>query len=103
MTFEITPKELLEKQKNKEEFLLLDVREEWEYEEFNIGGTLIPLHDLPTRIDEIKGWESKSIVVHCKSGKRSRQARNYLTQQGFDHVKCLEGGIDAFDQYQANR
>lgn len=51
---------------------LVDVREDWEFEERNIGGINIPLYDLPQRILEISG--DYPVIFLCQSGQRSKQA-----------------------------
>ncbi len=59
-------------------FVLLDVREPWEHEQFNIGGQLIPLGEIISRKDEI--MENKSpVIVYCKRGIRSMIAIQRLT------------------------
>lgn len=58
--------------KQPESYQLLDVREDWEREEFHIGGQHIPLAELPYRFQEIN--TSKEIVVYCKTGERSKTA-----------------------------
>lgn len=98
----IDPVELKDFLDTKAEFLLLDVREEWEYEEYNIGGLNIPLNDLPFRLNEIARWKTKKVVVHCKSGNRGRTGTKYLSRQGFADVWNLEGGIQAFLEYYPN-
>ncbi len=91
---DITAEELKLKIDNNDDFLLLDVREEWEYEEFNIGGKLIPLGTLPGTIDDIcDTWMQKEVVVHCKSGARSAAAKAFMMQQGFENVRNLLGGV----------
>lgn len=71
---------------------ILDVREEHEYEIANMGGKLIPLRELPSRMKELDS--SQDIVVHCKMGGRSRQAVELLKSAGFRKIKNLVGGID---------
>ena len=74
---------------------LLDVREPREWEICRIdGAVLIPLGELPKRIDEIPtGAGAQDIVIHCKSGIRSAKAVNLLREKGFTHVQNLRGGI----------
>ena len=98
----IDPLELKGFLDTKAEFLLLDVREEWEYEENNIGGLNIPLNDLPFRISEIARWKTKKIVVHCKSGNRGRTGAKFLVRNGFADVWNLDGGIQAFIECYPN-
>ena len=80
----------------KEDFVLLDVREPHEYQICNLGGKLIPLNDLPTRVNELDS--SREIVVHCKMGGRSAKAVAFLQQAGFSKVKNLAGGITAWSE-----
>jgi rhodanese-related sulfurtransferase len=72
---------------------ILDVRETWEYEEFNIGAKLIPLGDLPGRLEELEDWKDEEVIVHCRSGARSASAQAFLASQGFSNVRNLLGGI----------
>jgi len=78
------------------EHLLLDVREPHEFQEQNLGGTLIPLGDLMMRVSEINDWKNKTVVVHCRSGKRSAMAQQLLQKVGYQDVHNLEGGILAW-------
>jgi sulfur-carrier protein adenylyltransferase/sulfurtransferase len=76
----------------KDQFLL-DVREPHEFKIAQMGGYLIPLGELQTRIGELD--KNREIVVHCKTGGRSQKAAEYLQQAGFK-VKNLAGGITAW-------
>ena len=78
---------------NEEEVLVVDVRESWEYDEENIGALNIPLAELPENLDELAPYKDQTVVVHCQTGRRSHQAKKYLTQQGFADVRSLEGGL----------
>ena len=91
---EISVEELKKKLDNKEDVFVLDVREPHEYQICNIGGHLIPLGDLPKRVNELD--HSKSIVAHCRSGKRSADAVEFLRTAGFTKVQNLTGGILAW-------
>lgn len=91
---EITVEELKRKLDDGEDLFLLDVREPHEYEIVNMGGTLIPLGELPNRVSELDS--ARSIVVHCHVGGRSRRAVEFLKDLGFKKVKNLVGGIDAW-------
>ena len=77
-----------------EDVFILDVREPHEYQICNLGGHLIPLGDLPKRINELD--TSREIVAHCKMGGRSAKAVQFLRQAGFTKVKNLTGGITAW-------
>jgi rhodanese-related sulfurtransferase len=93
---EISVAELKAKRDKGEDFILLDVREPDEFETANIGGQLIPLRQLPRNLEKLD--KSKEIVVHCHHGGRSMQALMYLQSQGYEHVKNLAGGIDAWSR-----
>ncbi|TAE66521.1 MAG: rhodanese-like domain-containing protein [Bacteroidetes bacterium] len=93
---DINADELKERIAKNESLHIIDVREEWEYEEQNIGAMLIPLASLPQKLQEIEAWKSQEIIVHCRSGARSSQAQKYLQSQGFQHVRNLTGGIIKF-------
>jgi sulfur-carrier protein adenylyltransferase/sulfurtransferase len=74
---------------------LLDVRETWEAEIASLpGAVLVPLGSLPDVIDKLDPQEDW--VVYCHHGIRSQQAVDYLRQRGFESVRNLEGGIDAW-------
>jgi sulfur-carrier protein adenylyltransferase/sulfurtransferase len=77
-----------------EDIYLLDVREPHEFQIASIGGHLIPLGDLPARVNELD--RTREIVVHCKMGGRSQKAAELLKQAGFNNVQNLAGGITAW-------
>ncbi|MEM8558980.1 MAG: molybdopterin-synthase adenylyltransferase MoeB [Bacteroidota bacterium] len=76
---------------------LLDVRRPDEYEIAQLDGTLIPLDELPNRLDEIEAHrDDELIVVHCRSGARSARATALLHGHGFTNAVNLKGGILAW-------
>jgi rhodanese-related sulfurtransferase len=91
---EVTVQELKEKKDKGEDFQLIDVREDFEYEMSNLGGTLIPLGGV--LIESGKIDKSKPVIVMCRSGKRSAAAIMQLEQQGFTNLHNLRGGILAW-------
>jgi len=88
---EITARELKERLDRGEDVFILDVREPHEYQICNLKGHLIPLGELPKRVHELDS--AREIVAHCKSGKRSAQAVDFLRQAGFRKIYNLRGGI----------
>jgi adenylyltransferase/sulfurtransferase len=88
---EITAEELKYKMQVKQDFQLVDVREEKEYQVKNIGGILIPLSVLENHLSEIS--REKEIVVHCASGVRSKKAVSILKEKGFKKVYSLKNGL----------
>ncbi|MAE86434.1 MAG: NADH oxidase [Flammeovirgaceae bacterium] len=93
---EIQPDELKNRIENGETLTILDVREPWEYDEFNIGAKLYPLYKLPESLAQLESLKNTEIIVHCQSGKRSNQARKYLSKHGFHKVRSLSGGLNAY-------
>jgi len=77
----------------KEDYVLLDVREGYERDEFNIGGIHIPLGELTASFDKLISHKDSELVVYCRSGKRSAMAAQLLGQAGFSNVRNLEGGM----------
>jgi molybdopterin/thiamine biosynthesis adenylyltransferase/rhodanese-related sulfurtransferase len=76
--------------------LLLDVREPFEYQIANIGATLIPMNEVPGRLDDID--RDREIVVHCHTGRRSQRVAEFLRQNGYENVSNLAGGIKAWSE-----
>ena len=93
---EITVQELHQKLAAGEKFIFIDVREPYEYAEFNLGAQLKPLGDIMNTIMELQDHKSDEIVVHCRSGARSAQAQAFLMASGFTNVLNLKGGVMAW-------
>jgi rhodanese-related sulfurtransferase len=75
--------------------VLLDVRENWEYETCHIAGsTLMPMNSIPARIDDLD--EDAAIVCICHHGARSMQVAAFLERNGFGKITNLTGGIHAW-------
>ncbi|MDB5025864.1 MAG: rhodanese-like protein [Mucilaginibacter sp.] len=92
---EISVKELKEKMDEGEDFQLIDVREDFEYEMSNLGGILIPLGGILIEAEQIA--KDKPVIVQCRSGKRSAAAIMQLEQQfGFTNLYNLKGGLLAW-------
>lgn len=87
----------VEQIRNRDDVVLIDVREDFEYADGHIpGATLIPLGQIPNRLDEIP--TDKTVVAVCRSGNRSGQATSFLREQGFDNVHNMQGGMNAWGQ-----
>ncbi len=91
---EITPRDLKARLDRGDDIYILDVREPHEYQICNLRGHLIPLGDLPRRVSELDS--SREIVAHCRSGKRSGEAVQFLQKAGFHKIWNLKGGILAW-------
>ena len=94
---DITVEELRQKIQSGEKFVFIDVREPWEYEEFNLGAKLIPLGTLINSMYELDDHKNEEIVLHCRSGARSGQAQMMMQANGFSNVRNLTGGVMAWN------
>ncbi|MGI0091746.1 MAG: molybdopterin-synthase adenylyltransferase MoeB [Nitrososphaerales archaeon] len=91
----VMPKQLSEELSRGKKVVLLDVREPHEYDIVHIGGSkLIPLGDLPERVNELDSADE--IVAYCHTGGRSARATDFLRGLGFKKVRNLEGGVEAW-------
>jgi len=96
---EVSVEELKTRLQRKEDFLLLDVREPSEHALARIPGSqLIPLGQLPQRLEELAKYRGRPILVHCRSGKRSAQAVRLLREKGFAGAANVAGGIAAWSE-----
>lgn len=93
---DISVTELHERMQRGEKLNIIDVREVYEYEEFNIGAQSIPLGSLPEKLGELEGLKTEEVIVHCRSGSRSSNAKMYMMSEGFTNVRNLLGGIIAY-------
>ena len=92
---EITVQELKTKLDNKEDFQLIDIREQNEREYTNIGGDHITMGSVMQNLDKID--KEKDVVIYCRSGSRSAQVINFLEMNhGFENLYNLKGGILAW-------
>lgn len=92
---EITVQELKQLVDTKSNFQLIDVREQYEFDEVNINGELIPMGEVMDNVEKIS--KDKQVVVHCRSGKRSASVIQVLeSQHGFTNLYNLKGGILAY-------
>jgi adenylyltransferase/sulfurtransferase len=91
----MTVRELKQKLDKGDKFVLLDVREPFEWDICHIDhAKLIPLGQLPSRMSELDSADE--IVIHCKSGGRSAKAVRLLQEAGFSKLHNVEGGITAW-------
>lgn len=98
MDYEITAEQVKAKLDGGDNFLLLDVREPWEFETARIeGAKLMPMGDVPSRAHQELDPEG-AIVVLCHHGVRSMNVTAWLRQQGFEKAQSMHGGIDAWSR-----
>lgn len=99
LPIEIDVQALSAMQSSGDDFLLLDVREQVEYETAKIpGSTLLPMSELRDRVEELEEHRGRLIVVHCHHGGRSMRVTQALKEMGFPKVQNLAGGIDGWSQ-----
>ncbi len=98
---EITPLELKKKFDDKADFQLIDVREQHEYDQVNLGGELIPVGSILDEVEKIS--LDKDVVVYCRSGSRSGAVIHELEKRfGFSNLYNLKGGILAYGREADN-
>jgi len=96
---QITVEELKKRIDAGEKLHIIDVREPWEYEAFNIGAKLIPLGKIAgMELDEIEDLKNEELIIHCKAGSRSAQACMILETAGFTDVVNVTGGMIAWQK-----
>ena len=92
---EITVQQLKEKLIDKNEhFMLIDVREDFEYMVSNNGGEHIPLSNLQRRVHTLN--QDAEYAIICRAGARSANACVFLEQEGFENVYNVKGGMKAW-------
>ena len=96
---QITVEELKKRIDAGEKLHIIDVREPWEYEAFNIGAKLIPLGKIAgMELDEIEDLKNEELIIYCKAGSRSAQACMILETAGFTDVVNVTGGMIAWQK-----
>jgi rhodanese-related sulfurtransferase len=91
----VSVQELKEMQDNKEDFVIVDVREDYELEKCSLGGIHIPVALIDKSVDQIP--KDKMVIMLCRSGKRSYMATLFLQQEyNYDNLYNLNGGIIAY-------
>lgn len=94
---EISVKDLKTMLDAKEDFVFIDVRENFEYQIAHLPkAQLIPLGTLEKHLPELESSKGKTVVAHCHHGGRSRRALEFLRSKGFTKLKNVAGGIDAW-------
>ena len=95
MTHSISVIELQQKINNHDDFILIDVRESFEREHFNIGGIHIPMQNIFERVNDIP--KDKNVILYCQKGIRSMIVIQRLSEK-FDYQNLinLQGGMDAW-------
>ena len=90
---DITVEELKQKIDAGDKFYFIDVREPYEYAAENLEAVNIPLGNIPMKLEELREYEDQEIIIHCRSGARSGNAKQFMVQAGFKNVRNVLGGI----------
>ncbi len=93
---DLTRKDVEDMQNANIEFTLIDVRDDWEHSEFNIGGRNLPLGGIQEWITGLAENKDAKYVMYCRSGARSGMAASFMTAQGFSDTHNLAGGVLAW-------
>ncbi|MEO1375755.1 MAG: rhodanese-like domain-containing protein [Cyanobacteria bacterium J06635_10] len=93
----ISATELIELIEIEQAPLILDVRSAEEYAEGRVPGAInIDYRELPSRIDEVRNFGRRKIVVYCERGVRANIAEETLKKAGFTEVLHLEGDMSGW-------
>jgi len=91
---EISVSELKTRLDNGDDIQVIDIREDYEVEIATLGGEHLPMGEVMDNLDKIR--KDCDVIVHCRSGARSGNVVTYLTQNGYDNLYNLTGGILAW-------
>lgn len=89
----ISASEFASRHQKSSTLILLDVREQLEFNTYNLGGKNIPLGTLIRDMEELEYGKDEEIIVICQHGLRSETARQALSRHGYKNVRNLIGGI----------
>jgi rhodanese-related sulfurtransferase len=93
IVMEVEPSELQQWIKKGEPLLLVDVREEYEHDTFDIGGKLIPMGEVISKQNELP--RNIKVVMYCRKGVRSAIVIQRLQDKfGFENLLNLKGGVE---------
>tara|TARA_B110000091_G_C13575476_1_gene374191 strand:+ start:446 stop:742 length:297 start_codon:yes stop_codon:yes gene_type:complete len=93
----ITPQELKLKIENKDVFQLIDIREDYDFDELNIGGINIPMDDVFSSLDKVD--KDKPVIFICNSGKRSAAIIHTLKRKlQLEELYSVSGGIKEYQE-----
>ncbi len=95
---DISPQQVVQLMSHEAGSLVLDVREDSEYQSGHIKDSIhIPLSKLKSRMTELEKYKNKNIILGCRSGSRSGRATGLLKKNGFEKVYNLRGGVLAWE------
>ena len=93
----ISIQELKAKMESNATFQLIDIREDYEYDDFNIGGINIPMDNIFSSLDQIN--KDKEVIFLCNSGKRSKAIIHTLKRKlQLEDLYSVNGGIKEYQE-----
>jgi rhodanese-related sulfurtransferase len=97
-SYDITPQQAVQLMSHESGSLVLDVREDSEYQSGHIKDSIhIPMGVLASRVGELEKYKNKNVILGCRSGSRSGRACSILKKHGFEKVHNLRGGVLAWE------
>jgi rhodanese-related sulfurtransferase len=97
LPLEIDVEAVADLQRSEEAFLLLDCREPDEHAIARLpGAVLVPMGEIPERLQELEAYRSGRVVVHCHHGGRSLRVTRFLREKGFQAAQNMVGGIESW-------
>ena len=97
LPLEISVSEVKDLLDEKADFVLLDCREQGEWDLVKVDGArLLPMSEMQARVVELLPHAEDHVVVYCHHGMRSLQVTQRLLSQGFKQCQSMTGGIDAW-------
>ncbi|MCK5697765.1 MAG: rhodanese-like domain-containing protein [Gammaproteobacteria bacterium] len=98
-SYNISPQQAVQLMSHETGSLILDVREDSEYQSGHIKDSIhIPMGALASRITELDKYKNKNVILGCRSGSRSGRACGILKKHGFEKVHNLQGGVLAWEK-----
>ena len=97
-SYDISPQQAVQLMSHESGSLVLDVREDSEYQSGHIKDSIhIPMGALASRVGELEKYKNKNVILGCRSGSRSGRACSILKKHGFEKVHNLRGGVLAWE------
>lgn len=102
----LEPQEFLELYEKNEDMLILDTRNDYEYEVGHfknaVKSDISTFREFPAFVEKLKDYKDKKVVMYCTGGIRCEKASAYMLSQGFKDVSQLHGGVITYVQNLPN-
>ncbi len=95
MHVNITAEEAKQIMDTEEDYIILDVRTQEEYDQGHIPGAIVISHEeIAEKAEDVLTDKDQLILVYCRSGRRSKIAAEALVELGYTNIKEFGGIID---------